>query len=473
MPARGTELIEIPDRFWSLPHTIEALRTRDIGKLFLLVQQHTKASQTQIATACGLTQPKISAIVRGTQQVRHLARFETIAEALEMPDSARAILGLAPHTPPAAISAPWPRPLSLDPGGGQEEQDPVRRREFVGLAGATMLSAVFSPATDGKLVDSEPLAPVLTGHIATATADQLDNPPDLTALTAAVNRARREYQACRYSELINYLPTLLAQLHTASVALDGDDRLRVHALSADAHHVAAGLLLKLDDQGLAYLAADRSMHAARASEDPVMVGASARIITHTLMRGGHLAAATATASSYAPQLDHDVSPHTPESLSVYGSLLLRGAIAAAAHDNRDAAHDLLAEADDAGRRLGVDGNLLFTAFGPTNAKQHRVNIAVTLGDAGTAVQVARGIDLSTIKVTERKASLLIDTARAFLQWGKHEKAYLALRAAEQTASEEVTGRPAVHRLLRELITSAPPTVRRDAEQFASQIGVSR
>ena len=76
-------------------------------------------------------------------------------------------------------------------------------------------------------------------------------------------------------------------------------------------------------------------------------------------------------------------------------------------------------------------------------------------------------------VTERKASLLIDTARAFLQWGKHEKAYMALRAAEQTANEEVAGRPAVHRLVRELITSAPPTVRRDAEQFASQIGVSR
>ena len=98
---------------------------------------------------------------------------------------------------------------------------------------------------------------------------------------------------------------------------------------------------------------------------------------------------------------------------------------------------------------------------------------MTLGDAGSAVDVARGIDLSTITVTERKASLLIDTARAFLQWGKHEKAYLALRAAEQTAPEEVTGRPSVHRLVRELVTTAPPTVRRDAEDFALHLGVSR
>jgi hypothetical protein len=86
-------------------------------------------------------------------------------------------------------------------------------------------------------------------------------------------------------------------------------------------------------------------------------------------------------------------------------------------------------------------NHRWTAFGPVNAKLHRVNIAITLGDAGTAVDVARGIDLSAIAITERKASLLIDVARAFLQRGRHDKAYLSLRAAEQLAHEEVAGWP--------------------------------
>jgi len=71
------------------------------------------------------------------------------------------------------------------------------------------------------------------------------------------------------------------------------------------------------------------------------------------------------------------------------------------------------------------------------------------------------------------ATLLIDTARAFLQWGKHDKAYLGLRIAQQTAPEEVTGRPAVHRIVRQLVTTAPPTVRRDAEDFARHLGVTR
>jgi hypothetical protein len=350
---------------------------------------------------------------------------------------------------------------------------PTRLSLATSVSGASIFSVMLTGTPrSGGAADPEPLAPLLAGHVA-GTPSSPDAPPDTVTLTAAVDKARRQYQACRYSDLIKHLPSLLARLHDACQALDGDDRLRAYSLSADAHHVAAGLLLKLDDQGLAYLAADRSMRAAQASHDPITVGASARIITHTLMSGHHLDTAISTASSHAQRLDREIPSHTPESLSVYGALLLRGAIAAAQHGKRATAHELLAEADDAGRRLGVDGNLRWTAFGPTNARLHRVNIAVTLGDAGTAVDVARSIDLTTIKIPERKASLLIDTARAFLQWGKYDKSYIALRAAEETAHEEVAERPSVHRLVRQLVTMAPATLRRDTEQFAAQIGAAR
>jgi hypothetical protein len=191
------------------------------------------------------------------------------------------------------------------------------------------------------------------------------------------------------------------------------------------------------------------------------------------MNAGHLSAAIATARDHAERTAQDTAARTPEALSVYGSLLLRGAIAAALHDQRGSAFELLAEVDDAARQLGTDGNLRWTAFGPVNAKMHRVSIAVTLGDAGTAVEVARGIDLDAVTVTERKASLLIDVARAFLQWGRHENAYFALRAAEDTAPEEVAGRRSVHRLIRDLAVSAPPGIRREAAQFAARIGVAR
>src|SRR5260370_35729568 len=99
------------------------------------------------------------------------------------------------------------------------------------------------------------------------------------------------------------------------------------------------------------------MHAAGASQDPLTAGSSARILPHALMSSGHLGAAVSTATGLAARLDSDVGAHSPESLSVYGSLLLRGAIAAAHSNDRQAARGLLAEARGAGRRLGTDANL--------------------------------------------------------------------------------------------------------------------
>ncbi len=470
MPQRGSELFEISDWFWDLPRTKDALIARDVGELFLLIQHYTKVTQTQIATACNLTQPKISKLEGKVTDIKYMSGYEDIADGLRMPDAARIRFGLAPrakwHLLPTGSILVSDAPGSVDE---QEGGDPVRRRDFVGLAGASAMGAMLP---SGAFASADPFASVLLGH-APVGAAQVDAPSNVAALAKAVSRARLDYQACRYSKVTRTLPGLLGRLADASATTEGDEQLLVYGLAADAYHVAAGLLLKLDDQGLAYLAADRSMTAARASEDPLMVGASARIITHTLMRGGHLTAATTTARSYAAKLDHDVAGHTPDSLSVYGSILLRGAIAAAEDDNRTAALELLDEADEAGRRLGVDGNLRGTAFGPTNARQHRVNICVTLGDAGTAVDVARSINLNTIKVTERKASLLLDTARAYLLWGKHDKAFQAIRTAEQVAREEVADRPAVHRLVRELAASAPPSIKRDAEEFAQRIGAVR
>jgi hypothetical protein len=58
------------------------------------------------------------------------------------------------------------------------------------------------------------------------------------------------------------LPALLSRLQAACAVLDGQARLQAYTLSAEAHHVAASILIKVGDQGLGWLAADRSMQAA-------------------------------------------------------------------------------------------------------------------------------------------------------------------------------------------------------------------
>jgi transcriptional regulator with XRE-family HTH domain len=93
-------------------------------------------------------------------------------------------------------------------------------------------------------------------------------------------------------------------------------------------------------------------------------------------------------------------------------------------------------------------------------------------DAGTAIDLAQGISPGAITVTERKATLFIDTARAFMQRGRHENAYLSIRAAHEIAPEEVTGRATVRTLVRDLVAISPPTIRREAAEFAAIIGAA-
>jgi hypothetical protein len=58
-------------------------------------------------------------------------------------------------------------------------------------------------------------------------------------------------------------------------------------------------------------------------------------------------------------------------------------------------------------------------------------------------------------------------------WAEPKQAHAALRAADDTAPQEIATRPAVATLARDLATLAPASIRRDAEQFARRIGAPR
>ena len=79
--------------------------------------------------------------------------------------------------------------------------------------------------------------------------------------------------------------------------------------------------------------------------------------------------------------------------------------------------------------------------------------------------------MTRIPIVERKASLFIDVAQAYVQWGKYEPAYRALRMADGVAPEEVRTLSSVHRLVGDLAERAPGTVRANVREFATQIGV--
>ncbi|WP_406448959.1 helix-turn-helix domain-containing protein [Streptomyces sp. NBC_01622] len=91
----ATTPIELPDWAWEKAEMREALRARDIGRVFRCVQQYGGASQGRIGTAVGMSQARVSEILHGRREVARLDVIERIADGLRMPDDARHLMGLA------------------------------------------------------------------------------------------------------------------------------------------------------------------------------------------------------------------------------------------------------------------------------------------------------------------------------------------------------------------------------------------
>jgi hypothetical protein len=344
----------------------------------------------------------------------------------------------------------------LDQDGG------MRRREFL------------TDAAGGGVAAIPAIARLLDVLLSTRCPEvESDSPPSLQHLADRVAGVKGDYQACRYDRARDRLVALLPVVAAARPRLTSNERPRLDVLATDMYHVVASLLLKCGDQAMALVAAERSTRCGLDSEDPVAVGASARIMTHALMDNGHSRQAVALAQTAAADLEHTTQLGSMDSVAVYGALLLRGSIAAARAEDRDAAGALLNEAARAAARLGRDGNDRWTGFGPNNVLQHRVAVALAFGDAGQAITIARQVQLDKILLAERKAALFVDVAQAYTQWGRHEKGLSALRTAYRVAPEEIRSRPAVHRIVRDLAALSRGRIRSQVVDFAANAGIRR
>ncbi len=274
MARRTPGPLHLPDSFWTRPDVLDALGQRDFATLFGLLSKYAGASQTQIAIAVGLTQGQVSTVMGGTRRLTAIDVVERALDGLNAPDAARAAAGLAPR-----------RPSGLDTWGRATREkatdDSVHRRNLLQLGGlaAVGVATALEPDAAKPLAD---IARALTAYNVLMGNERSVGPaPTAAVLGKAVASAKRNYQACRYTAVLDELPPLLRAVQMARATVTGDELRRVHGLAADAYQVTGSVMLKLGDSGLAALAADRSMDAAERSEDPVVLAASARIVTHS------------------------------------------------------------------------------------------------------------------------------------------------------------------------------------------------
>ena len=171
-------------------------------------------------------------------------------------------------------------------------------------------------------------------------------------------------------------------------------------------------MAKLGEADAAWIAADRAVFTAEAIGAPLTVAASMFRMAHVFLSLGQVAqaqqAATATAQALEPLIDADPPV---EALSLCGAFQLVPAVVAAHDNDRSQAHKHLAVAHDIAERIDEDRDDYGTEFGPSNVAIHAVGIAVELGDAGQALDLARDVDAESLS-PKRGSRYLIDLATA-------------------------------------------------------------
>jgi transcriptional regulator with XRE-family HTH domain len=302
-------------------------------------------------------------------------------------------------------------------------------------------------------------------------------PPPIAEMRKAVNHAWLSYQHAKYGVLARTLPRLLRDAQALDTALSAtaDARESAHLLG-QVYQIASSSLRKLGEHELSWLAADRSIAVSARAGDPLLAGTATFRVSLALLALGRARPALEVNVNIANRLAPGPSDdeRSPERLSVYGMLLLQGAMAAARLGDSATVRDLLNLADDAARQLGVDANHYWTSFGPTNVQLHRAAAMVEMGDGRLAVEAHEALDprLFGAMLPERRAHHYLDLARGYTQIGDIDNASEMLMEGDRLAPSEIRCRPIAREVLSNVLRRTRGAPATGVAELAEHMGVT-
>ena len=449
------------------PATRDALRGGDYGALLRLARHARGLTQAQAGQLAGYSAATISRFETGARRLADIETLRRLAVALNITPELFGLTPGAPESRAAARAASPPRAPSLTTvvTARPQDGDEVRRRELLagltGLAGALLLPLPGTPARPGADPLASSLEAILTGRAAPAA------PVPLPALRKGLTTAWQAFETCRYQALAGQLPDLAGAAAASRASATGHTRQAFSAILADTYVLASELALKANEDGIAWVAADRALPAARDSGDPAAIAAASRAVAMAMRRQGHYDGATAMLTSTALTLGADHGNPPPRVLAAYGSLLCTAAYACAQNGHKSQASDLISEARAAADRMG-NARAGRSVFSAANVEVYQISIHTALGDSAGALTHARAVDQHALPTAERHARFCIDTARAWQQHGRPHQACQALLVAERQSPEEIQ-RPSVKALITTMI-QAPGTQPPGLRQLAQRAG---
>lgn len=430
-----------------------------------LVRETRQAKGLTLAELGALTRfsaAQVSRYERGISPLTDVDVLRTFADALHLPHQA---FGLVPTAPPsstrhgqriAAISAfprlPGPKVVGYGPEDGE---DPVRRRKLLAGMAVTAAAAAVAPAlgNGSATADERVVGELLVAGIRDAMlglGDASSTPP-AEGLDADFTRALADFDACRYTGLAVRLPRLIRAGH-ATVTSGTPDGC---GLLARSYLLATRMLIKLDEQQLGWMAADRAHGLAATAGDALAVAESSRQLAVLARKAGwHTEALTiALTAADHPDLRGLGRPGAAER----GLLIQSAAYTVARRGDRDGMRELTDEAAAIAGELG--GATLLRdhggGFTPLTVRLHRISAENHAGDPMAALEAARSISLKALPSVERRSRCLSDVAAALERLGRRQDCIRTLLSAEHHAPEETHARPAVKSLVSTLLVTGP------------------
>ena len=197
-------------------------------------------------------------------------------------------------------------------------------------------------------------------------------PPPLDQMRKSVGHAWLTYQHAKYGVLARTLPKLLRDAQAADTGFAGTDD------SREAAHLL-GQVYQIASSVLAQARRARTVLARRRPVDRGVAAGRRPAACRYARPTGSRSRCSRSAGRVRRWRSTSTSPTgwrpgtsaesvTPERLSVYGMLLLQGAMSAARIGDSSTVRDLLGGAAEAARALGGDANHYWTSFGPTNVR---------------------------------------------------------------------------------------------------------
>ncbi|GAA4239812.1 hypothetical protein GCM10022254_61850 [Actinomadura meridiana] len=427
------------------------------GQIVRAARQARQMRLVDLGELCGYSAAQISRLERGKTPLTDITLLRALADILDIPP---ARLGLAsdqsgssatprhlvrPEGMPQTVRA---RSVREGAGGEGGEDDPVRRREFLGVAGAVFPATAFTRIDD-----------------ALALMPPAQAPPSTVATTLA--RSQQQFSAGQLGPILKGLPHLLSTAHEAFAARPDDPRNAVTL--AAAYDLGSEVLHKVGQHASSRITADRATTYAKLSQDPAAMAMAARSLGIVLRHEGRKTLAEQITMKAALHLDGS-GASAPDAANALAQIYCTSAYSAAQAGDADTALALIKEAERAARRVAPRALARPNRFpvSPAQVRLYELGVRWALDDLGEAMRVGRTLRATQFDTRERRARLYTDLSRVWWQAGKPDQTAAALLAAHQHSAAEIR-RPSIHALAQQVVHQHPRT--RGADRLALIITV--